>query len=90
MAHIIFETHTEAEDGSLLMNLAGKAPFKIKISCGKGKCGKCKCRVEGAVSPPTENERKHFTEKELEAGYRLACQVHVEGEVRVRKAEKRK
>lgn len=89
MARVIFESPIETKKGTSLMDLLEEAPFKIKIPCGKGKCGKCKCRVSGEVNPPTDNERKHFSGKELEAGYRLACEVIVEGEVHVMKAEKK-
>jgi len=89
MAQVIFETLAEAKSGTPLMDVLDEAPFKIKIPCGKGKCGKCKCRVSGDVNAPTENERKKLSEKELEAGYRLACEVIVEGVVHVMKAEKK-
>ena len=45
---------------------------------GKGTCGKCKVKIEEGIEglkPPTEQELKHITEEEIEAGYRLACQA---------------
>ncbi len=90
MALVIFESHLEAKQGTPLSDLLEEAPFKIKIPCGKGKCGKCKCRVSGDVNPPTANEKKHLSEKDLAAGYRLACEVIVEGEVHVTRADKKK
>ncbi len=89
MAQVIFETLAEVKNGRPLMDVLDEAPFKIKIPCGKGKCGKCKCRVSGEVNAPTENEKKRLSEKELEAGYRLACEVIVEGVAHVMKAEKK-
>lgn len=89
MPRVIFETHLETKKGTPLMELLDEAPFKIKISCGKGKCGKCRCRVSGEVNAPTENEMKRLSEKDLEAGYRLACEVIVEGNVHVMKPEKK-
>lgn len=90
MALVIFESHRETEEGTPLLELLEDAPFKIKTPCKKGKCGKCKCRAFGDVNPPTANERKFFSENDLASGYRLACEVVVEGEVHVMKAEKRK
>lgn len=90
MPKVIFETQVETKPGTPLMDILDDAPFKIKIPCGKGKCGKCKCRVFGDVNPPTENEKKKLSEKELESGHRLACEVIVSGEeVHVMKASKK-
>ncbi len=89
MASVIFESEVPAKEGTPLMDLLGDSPFKIKVPCGKGKCGKCGCLVSGQVNPPTASERKRFSDKELEQGYRLACEVVVLGEVRVRKAPKK-
>lgn len=58
----------------------GGIPFK----CGGGLCGTCKCRIErglentDAVKP---KERKHLTEEQLAAGYRMACQTFLRGDV---------
>src|SRR5680860_219051 len=42
---------------------------------GKGTCGKCKVRMTGYVSPPSEHDIKHLNNIELKAGFRLACTV---------------
>jgi len=89
MASVIFESEVPAKEGTPLMDLLDESPFKIKVPCGKGKCGKCGCLATGQVNPPTANERKRFTEKQLAEGFRLACEVLVLGEVRVRKAPKK-
>ena len=64
---------------------------------GNGTCGKCRIRVPGAdrdlISPPTEAEQRLLGEDQISAGGRLACLVHVHGdvslevEVRERKAK---
>jgi uncharacterized 2Fe-2S/4Fe-4S cluster protein (DUF4445 family) len=53
----------------------------LPLPCGgHGLCGLCRVAVEGEVSPPTANELMHG----LRGGERLACQVTVLGNVRVR------
>ena len=47
---------------------------------GHGKCGKCRVTVTGAVSPPTEDEKKNLTADELAQGIRLACRTKVLGD----------
>jgi ferredoxin len=60
----------------------GGIPFK----CGGGLCGTCRCRIESgiehtdAVKP---KERKHLSEDDLRAGYRMACQTFLNGNVSV-------
>ncbi len=44
---------------------------------GKGRCGKCLVRCEGALSAPDENEIKLLGGRE---GFRLACLVRCEGD----------
>jgi len=48
------------------------------ICNGKGTCGKCKVRMTGYVSPPSDSDLKHLTNIELQAGFRLACTVQPE------------
>jgi len=60
----------------------GGIPFK----CGGGICGTCKCLIEkglentDAIKP---KERKHLTEAQFAAGYRMACQTFLTGDVSV-------
>jgi ferredoxin len=60
----------------------GGIPFK----CGGGLCGTCRCLIESglentdAVKP---KERKHLTEADFAAGYRMACQTFLTGDVSV-------
>ena len=48
---------------------------------GHGKCGKCKAKVTGEVSPPTDAERTHLTEEEIANGIRLLCHTYPLGAV---------
>jgi len=75
-----------AEDGISLLRIAIREAAGIPFKCGGGVCGTCLCRIErglahaDAVKP---RERRHLTEAELAAGYRLACQTFVTGDVAV-------
>lgn len=50
---------------------------------GKGRCGKCRVKARGALSPLTEAEKAALSEQEIRGGIRLACQAHALGEVEV-------
>jgi ferredoxin len=72
-------TVTAPENSSLLrvsIRDRGGIPFK----CGGGLCGTCRCLIEeglentDAVKP---KERKHLTDEQLAAGWRMACQTFV-------------
>ena len=78
-------TVTAPENSNLLrvsLREQGGIPFK----CGGGICGTCKCRIEqglehtDAVKP---KERKHLNDDDLRAGYRMACQTFIKGDVAV-------
>ena len=44
---------------------------------GNGTCGKCRVRVRGQLSEPSERERRLLGETALENGFRLACYINV-------------
>ena len=79
------KTVTAAENSNLLrvsLREQGGIPFK----CGGGLCGTCKCLIEkgientDAIKP---KERKHLTDAQFAAGYRMACQTFVNGDIAV-------
>lgn len=56
----------------------------MPLECGgTGRCGKCKLRVSGALSPLSPEEKSLLTQEEIEAGYRLACMTEVLGRYKV-------
>ena len=57
---------------------------------GHGKCGKCLVTVTGAVSDPTEDEKRILSPEELAKGIRLACRVTVLGDCTAVTAEQGK
>ena len=60
------------------------ASLKGETPCGgHGKCGKCKAKVTGDVSPLTKTEREHLNDEELNSGIRLLCQTYPIGDCEV-------
>jgi uncharacterized 2Fe-2S/4Fe-4S cluster protein (DUF4445 family) len=72
-------------DGKTLLEAARKAGVGLNAVCGgAGVCGTCRVRVvEGLVSPPNKSEESFLDQGEFDEGYRLACQVEVQGDVLV-------
>jgi uncharacterized 2Fe-2S/4Fe-4S cluster protein (DUF4445 family) len=67
------------ESGMTIAEASDLAGITIDSPCaGNGTCGKCKVIVTaGNPEHPTEAEERFFSEDELKAGYRLACQTIV-------------
>lgn len=82
-AKVNFINQITTDTGKPLMDVMQDAKVKLKLPCGKGKCGKCLVKVKGDVNEPTKNELKAISPDKLEKGYRLACEVIVEGDVNV-------
>ena len=65
--------------GVSILDAAKALGIDLSSLCGgKGTCGKCKVKIEDGtegLNPLTEQELKHITKEEREAGYRLACQA---------------
>ena len=68
-----------------VLKLAKKEGVTIKAPCkGKGKCGKCLVKIlDGKVSGPSKAEQKLLTKKQLEQGYRRACEVEILGDSKI-------
>jgi ferredoxin len=69
-----------------LLRMSLRADAGIPFRCGGGICGTCRCRIEQGrehAAPATPQERRHLTEAELAAGYRLACQTFLRGDATV-------
>ena len=75
-----------APENSNLMRVSLRGQGGIPFKCGGGLCGTCKCRIESglqhtdAVKP---KERKHLSDDDLRAGFRMACQTFVNGDIAV-------
>jgi len=70
--------------GTRLMEAAAGAGIALDLPCGgEGVCGKCRVVVRRGACEPNAVERNALTAKELEQGFRLACQSSVCGPMTV-------
>lgn len=75
-----------APENSNLLRISLREHGGIPFKCGGGLCGTCRCKIESglehtdAVKP---KERRHLTEADLAAGFRMACQTFVKGDISV-------
>ena len=74
----------EVLQGTRLVEAAARAGISLDLPCGgEGTCGKCRVRVLRGDSEPTPRQRERLSEEELRGGYRLACQMLVEGPLEI-------
>jgi len=68
----------QCQDNETLLDCARRCGIGVSSLCGgKGICHRCKIQLlSGTVSGPTSIERQKFAPKELQKGYRLACQTY--------------
>jgi uncharacterized 2Fe-2S/4Fe-4S cluster protein (DUF4445 family) len=71
--------------GETVLEVAQRAGVMLTSICGgAGSCGRCVIRLmSGQVSLPNTTEEKELGSEEVVAGWRLACQTEILGEVRV-------
>lgn len=70
--------------GDTLLEAAQQAGVQIAAVCGgEGSCGRCRIRLmAGSLPAPNATEQAELGQ-DLEAGWRLACQARLTGDVRV-------
>jgi len=72
---------TTVEDGTTILEAAFNAGILLNSVCGgKGTCGKCRVKVEGAVDSKRSSS---IEEGEWQEGHRLACRARIVGDVEV-------
>lgn len=90
-----FGTKAVIEEGKTILQAAREAGVSIPAYCGGEKsCGKCRVKLAAGnfdkyqitsamdhLSPISEEEKTHFTQEELQSGYRLACMAQIKGDV---------
>jgi ferredoxin len=75
-----------APQNSNLLRVSLREKGGIPFKCGGGLCGTCKCKVEQGIENTDavkDKERRHLSPAEIEAGYRMACQTFINGDVSV-------
>ena len=73
-----------APENTNLLRLSLREKGGIPFKCGGGICGTCKCLIEKGIENTDTvkpKERKHLTEEQFAAGYRMACQTFLTGSV---------
>lgn len=68
---------------SLLTTLQNSGVFLSSACGGQGTCGQCRCRVVDGGGEILSTEKPHFSRKEVNANYRLSCQVKVKEDLKV-------
>lgn len=82
---VTFRPHdrvTRVPEGTTLFNAAHWIGLPIESTCGgRGTCGKCRVQVLRGAMEVTPADRRHLSEEELAAGWRLACEAIVTTDV---------
>jgi 2Fe-2S ferredoxin len=74
------QKHVEWESGLTVLDLALKYGVDWGFACTRGSCARCRCHVtEGSeyLKDPTDAELDRLEPEEINAGYRLGCQMVV-------------
>lgn len=76
----------DVKPGSNLLEVLRSNNIFVSSPCGgKGTCGKCKIRlVKGLSGQPSEAEKRHLSQKELDNGFRLSCNISIESPMEIR------
>ena len=71
---VIYEKEYPTGEQVLLADVLAAAGLHQDRPCGgRGVCGKCAVRAEGALSPMMDAEAAHLTQEQIDSGVRLAC-----------------
>ena len=75
----------EAPAGMTLLSALSSNNIFIPSACGGGgSCGMCKCKVDGGNRGVLPTELAHLSRKEKKDNIRLACQLKVKEDLRIR------
>ena len=68
--------NVEAMSGKSLLSTMADANIFLPSACGgKGSCGQCKVEIKEGGGEILPTEAVHFSRKEIQEGWRLACEV---------------
>jgi len=82
------ENVLEAPAGTTLLSaLSGNGIFIPSACGGGGACGMCKCKVDEGASGVLPTELAHLSRKEKKENIRLACQLKVKQDLKLRLPE---
>lgn len=81
------DTLTVPSGGTLLSTLGNQKIFLPSACGGGGTCLQCECRVDEGGGEALPTEVPNFTRAELKDGARLACQVKVKQDMKIRVPE---
>ncbi|MFK7809035.1 MAG: 2Fe-2S iron-sulfur cluster-binding protein, partial [Saprospiraceae bacterium] len=74
-----------AQPGSSLLNVLSDSNVFLPSACGGGgTCAMCECHVDEGGGDVLPTELNHLTRKEAAENKRLACQVKVRSDMRIR------
>jgi Na+-transporting NADH:ubiquinone oxidoreductase subunit F len=75
----------DAPSGRTLLSALSSNGIFIPSGCGGGgACGMCKCKVEEGSRGPLPTELAHLSRKERKSNVRLACQMKVKEDLKIR------
>lgn len=72
--------------GENLLLAMTKANLPVDFMCTTGKCTACRLKMEippGSAAPASETERYRLGDEACKEGYRLTCQLFVQGPLTV-------
>lgn len=69
----------DVKPGSNLLQVLRLNNIFISSPCGgNGTCGKCKVKINKGVPKTSDPDKKHLSQRELDNGFRLACNVSID------------
>lgn len=79
------EKELEVESGNTLLTTLANDKLFLPSACGGGgTCAMCKCQVESGGGEILPTEAPYFTRKEIQENWRLACQVKVRQDMKIK------
>jgi Na+-transporting NADH:ubiquinone oxidoreductase subunit F len=79
------EKSIDVPTGTTLLSALSANGIFIPSGCGGGgACGMCKCKVEAGSRGPLPTELAHLSRKEKQSDIRLACQMKVKEDLKIR------